>query len=139
MCITKSLDVISIAAFLGAGWLQLQGSSPAFAHISGDTVWYEGVEETLEGFPNIHVAVLFVGAARIPVLPANLTFSAAEAVRVSETLPNARIVPAHFEGWKHLTESKEGLTNTVAAAGRKDRLLWLPVGQTVSLSTFKAD
>jgi hypothetical protein len=56
-------------------------------YISGDAVWYEGVEETLERFPNIHVAVLFVGTARIPVLPANLTFSAAEAVRVAEALP----------------------------------------------------
>lgn len=108
-------------------------------YISGDTVWYEGVEETLERFPNIHVAVLFVGAARVPVLPANLTFSAAEAVRVAEALPKARIVPVHFEGWKHLTESKDDLTNTFAVAGRKDQLLWLPVGKTVPLSTFKAD
>jgi hypothetical protein len=38
------------------------------------------------------------------VLPANLTFSAAEAVRVAEALPKAKIVPVHFEGLKHLAE-----------------------------------
>lgn len=37
MRITKSLGVISIAAFLGAGWLQLQGSSRAFAQAAAAT------------------------------------------------------------------------------------------------------
>jgi hypothetical protein len=37
MRITKSLGVISIAAFLGAGWLQLQGSSSAFAQAAAAT------------------------------------------------------------------------------------------------------
>ena len=37
MRITKSLGVISIAAFLGAGLLQLQGSSPAFAQAAAAT------------------------------------------------------------------------------------------------------
>lgn len=103
-------------------------------YISGDTVWYEGVEETLKRFPNIHVAVLSVGAARVPVLPANLTFSAAEAVRVAETLHKARIIPVHFEGWKHLTESKGDLSKAFAAAGREDQLVWLPAGKSVPLA-----
>jgi hypothetical protein len=37
MRITKSLGVISIAGFLGAGLLQLQGSSPAFAQAAAAT------------------------------------------------------------------------------------------------------
>ena len=37
MRITKSFDAISIAAFLGAGRLQLQGSSPAFAQAAAAT------------------------------------------------------------------------------------------------------
>ena len=37
MRITKSLGVISIAAFLGVGLLQLQGSSPAFAQAAAAT------------------------------------------------------------------------------------------------------
>jgi hypothetical protein len=37
MRITKSFGVFSIAAFLGAGWLQLQGSSPALAQAAAAT------------------------------------------------------------------------------------------------------
>jgi L-ascorbate metabolism protein UlaG (beta-lactamase superfamily) len=110
--------------------LSYRDSRDEAIYVSGDTVWYEGVEETLTRFPNIHVAVLFL-AARVPVLPANLTFSAAEAVRVAEALPRARIVPLHFEGWKHLTESKEDLSKAFAAAGREDQLLWLALGKAV--------
>jgi hypothetical protein len=38
------------------------------------------------------------------------------------------IVPAHFEGWKHFTESRELIRKTFSAAGLVDRLRWLPPG-----------
>ena len=102
-------------------------------YVSGDTVWYEGVEETLQKYPHIRLAVLFVGAAQIPLVPAPLTFTAKEAVRVSAGLPEALIVPVHFEGWKHLKESKEDLTQAFARAGRYDHLLWLEAGKPTSV------
>jgi L-ascorbate metabolism protein UlaG (beta-lactamase superfamily) len=104
-------------------------------YISGDTVWYEGVEEIIRRYPKIRIAVLFVGAARVPVLPANLTFSAEEAVLVGQALPEAKVIPVHFEGWKHLKESREDLSRAFAAAGREDQLLWLPAGSPVVLGT----
>src|SRR5579884_3587651 len=56
-------------------------------YVSGDTVWYEGVEEVLRRFP-IKIAVLFLGAARVPVSPSHVTFTAEEGVRVARALPN---------------------------------------------------
>jgi len=112
-----------------------QDSPEDLIYLSGDTVWYEGVEETLRRYPNIRVAILFVGAAQIPVLPAHLTFTAEEAVRVSAALPHAIIVPVHFEGWKHFKESRQDLTQAFAAAGREDRLLWLQPGKSTPLES----
>ena len=113
--------------------LSYKGSDEEQVYISGDTVWYEGVEETLRRFPHIRLAILFAGAARIPILPANLTFSAAEAVRIAEVLKQATIIPAHYEGWKHLTETKLDISRAFAAARREDQLLWLPAGKAISL------
>jgi len=114
--------------------ISTEESREAPIYVSGDTVWYEGVEQTLQQHPHIRLAVLFVGAAQIPALPAHLTFTAEEAVRVSRALPQAMIVPVHFEGWRHLKESKEDLTRAFAAAGREDHLLWLEAGKRSSVA-----
>jgi L-ascorbate metabolism protein UlaG (beta-lactamase superfamily) len=97
-------------------------------YISGDTVWFEGVEETIRRFPAIRTAILFLGAAHVPVVPSHLTFTAEEAVRFARAVPEAVIVPAHFEGWKHFTESRQQIQKTFSAAGIEDRLRWLVPG-----------
>jgi L-ascorbate metabolism protein UlaG (beta-lactamase superfamily) len=102
-------------------------------YISGDTVWYEGVEETILRFPGIRVAVLFLGAARVSVVPSPLTFTAKEAVRLARALPDAEIVPVHFEGWKHFSESREEVIQAFATAGVGNRLHWLRAGAATRL------
>jgi L-ascorbate metabolism protein UlaG (beta-lactamase superfamily) len=103
-------------------------------YISGDTVWYEGVIETFCRFPAIRVAVLFLGAAHVPVVRSHLTFSAAEAIRFAHAMPRTQIVPMHFEGWKHFSESREQISGAFAAAGLRHRLHWLPTGVACELS-----
>lgn len=61
--------------------------------------------------------------------PANLTFSAAEAVAAARAFPHALIVPLHFEGWEHFTESQEDVAGAFAAAGLADRLRWPVAGR----------
>ncbi|HEX5387111.1 MAG TPA: MBL fold metallo-hydrolase [Gemmatimonadales bacterium] len=103
------------------------------AYVSGDTVWFGGVAEVGRRFAP-GVAVLFMGAARVPeVGPAHLTFTAEEAVRAARALPDARIVPLHFEGWEHFSESRAAVVRAFAAAGLADRLCWPIPGQAVEL------
>ena len=102
-------------------------------YISGDTIWFEGVEKVIDRFPGIRVAVLFMGAAHVPVLPTNITLTADEAVFIAKSLPQATIVPVHFEGWKHFTESRQQIAQIFADAGLEHRLLWLPPGQPTAL------
>jgi L-ascorbate metabolism protein UlaG (beta-lactamase superfamily) len=98
-------------------------------YVSGDTVWYEGVAEVARRFAP-RVAVLFAGAARVRVAgPANLTFTAAEAVAAARAFPRALIVPLHFEGWEHFTESREDVARAFAEAGLADRLRWPVAGR----------
>jgi len=62
-------------------------------YVSGDTVWYEGVEEVARR-ADVRVAFLNMGAARVAeVGPAHLTFTAEEGVEVARAMPRAMIVP----------------------------------------------
>lgn len=102
-------------------------------YISGDTVWYEGVAEVGRRFP-IDIAILFMGAARVPAVgPWNLTFTAEEAVLATAAFPEAVIVPLHFEGWAHFTESRREIEDAFTRAGLAHRLRWPVTGRTIEL------
>lgn len=97
-------------------------------YISGDTVWYEGVEEIAQRF-KVKVAVLFMGAAVVPqVGSAHLTMTASEGVLAAKTFRDAVIVPLHCAGWEHFTESRAEIDKAFAAAGLQHRIRWLPKG-----------
>lgn len=109
------------------------GDSDGAVYVSGDTVWFEGVAEAGRRF-DVRVAILFMGAARVSVAgPAPLTFTAAEGLAVARAFPKAVIVPLHFEGWAHFSESRAEIDRTFEAAGMADRLRWLTPGEPVDL------
>ncbi|MGE5279053.1 MAG: MBL fold metallo-hydrolase [Acidobacteriota bacterium] len=100
---------------------------PASAlYLSGDTVWYEGVREVRTRF-SVRAAFLFMGAARVSAAgPWHLTFTAEEGVEAARAFGEAAIVPLHFEGWEHFSESRPEVDRAFAAAGLGHRLRWLP-------------
>ncbi len=103
-------------------------------YISGDTVWYDGVIEVSRRFP-VRVALLFMGAARVPeVGPHHLTFTAAEGVEAARVFPDATIIPLHFEGWAHYSESRRDIDVAFAAAKLQQRLRLLVPGAPADLS-----
>lgn len=79
-------------------------------------------------------AVLNLGAARIAAAgPKPLTFTAAEAVEVARAMPNATIVPLHFEGWAHFTESRAEIDDAFARARLSNRLSWPRPGEPIEV------
>ena len=110
------------------------GSPNDVVYLSGDTVWYEGVAEVARRFP-VRVAVLFMGAARVrEVGPAHLTLTADEAVEAARAFAGATIVPLHYEGWAHFSESRATIENAFARAGLHERLVFVPPGGTEELA-----
>ena len=102
-------------------------------YVSGDTVWYEGVAEVARRFP-VTVGMLFMGAARVEAVgPWNLTFTAEEAVEAAKALSRATIVPLHYEGWKHFSESRTEIGRAFEEAGMAGRLVWLPRGTAAEI------
>lgn len=107
-------------------------------YLSGDTVWYEGVREVSERFP-MRSAVLFMGAARVQAVGSGaLTFTADEGVEAALALASAEIVPLHYEGWEHFTESKAEIDRAFERAGLSERLRWPIAGQPVLLMNARA-
>jgi L-ascorbate metabolism protein UlaG (beta-lactamase superfamily) len=112
------------------GFVLTSTESPQEAlYVSGDTVWYEGVAEVSRRC-DIRIALLFMGAARAPeVGPAHLTFTADEAVEAARAFAGAIIIPLHFEGWAHFTESRSQIEDAFKAAGMQRRLRWMVLGR----------
>jgi L-ascorbate metabolism protein UlaG (beta-lactamase superfamily) len=103
-------------------------------YASGDTVYYEGVSEVARRF-DVGLAMLFMGAAIVPeVGPAHLTFTAAEAVTAAQEFPNSTIVPLHYEGWAHFSESRAEIVAAFEAAGIGDRLVWPEPGRALQMN-----
>jgi uncharacterized protein (TIGR02246 family) len=117
------------------GFVLRRADAPQRAvYVSGDTVWYEGVAEIARRFP-VEVAVLFAGAARLYAIgPRHLTFTAGETVEAARAFAGAAIVPLHFEGWEHLSESRREIEAAFAEAGLSHRLRWPTAGRVLELS-----
>ena len=114
--------------------LEFPDSNSPSIYVSGDTVWFEGVAEVSRRF-SVGIALLFMGAAKVSVAgPDHLTFTAGEAVEAARAFAAAKIVPVHFEGWEHFTESRTEIVSAFDAAGLGDRLLWPAAGQRIRLA-----
>jgi L-ascorbate metabolism protein UlaG (beta-lactamase superfamily) len=102
-------------------------------YFSGDTVWYEGIQEVARRY-SPRIALLNLGAAKIEAAGNwPLTFTAAEAMEVARAMPDAIIVPLHFEGWEHFSESRTDIERAFADADLEHRLRWPTPGRPITL------
>ena len=103
----------------------LQGSGPT-VYVTGDTVFYEQVEEVGRRF-DVDVVVANLGRVELPGGP-RFTMSAEDAVTAAQRLGARRIVPLHYDGWAHFTQGREDASRAFATAGIADRVQWLEPG-----------
>ena len=113
--------------------LEVAGDPSRTTYVSGDTVWYEGVQEVANRF-DVRLMVLFLGAARVAAVgPVHLTMTAEEGVIAARALPNATIVPLHFEGWAHFSESRAEIEEVFRTVSLETRLRWPVAGSPIGL------
>ncbi len=104
-------------------------------YVSGDNASIDLVAEIAERFPLIRIAIIFMGAARVPAVSSEiLTLDAVGAVEAARLLTRATIVPVHAEGWSHYSEPREAIAPTFSSAGLEQRLELLPVGELVTIA-----
>jgi len=95
-------------------------------YITGDTVFFQGIQEVAEKFKPKYVFI-FAGAAK-PRGPFNVTMSSNDAIDTASAFPGATIIPVHFEGWSHYTESSKMLQQSFDVLGISGRLKILKAG-----------
>src|SRR5208283_296537 len=95
-------------------------------YITGDTVWYEGVAEVARRF-RAGLVLLFAGAAKTRGA-FHLTMDANDALDTAHAFPDATIVPLHYEGWAHFSQSGDDLVQSFKALGIGARLRLLAPG-----------
>ncbi|QEM06725.1 MBL fold metallo-hydrolase [Mucilaginibacter rubeus] len=100
-------------------------------YITGDTVFYDGVKEVAEKFKPQYVFI-FAGAAK-PRGPFNVTMGTNDAIDTAFAFPDATIIPVHFEGWSHYTETGEMLQQSFNALGIGGQLRILEPGVKTNL------
>jgi L-ascorbate metabolism protein UlaG (beta-lactamase superfamily) len=84
-------------------------------YITGDTVWYNGVAEVARRF-HAGIVLLFAGSARTRG-PFNLTMNTNDAIETACAFSDAVIVPVHYEGWAHFTQSGDDLVQSFQTLG----------------------
>jgi L-ascorbate metabolism protein UlaG (beta-lactamase superfamily) len=105
--------------------------------ISGDTVLYEGVREVADRL-QVDTAVLHLGGVQFPITgPLRYTMTAKDAVELCELIRPRKIIPMHYEGWKHFREGRRAIERelTKAPTSMRERVQWLPIGHPVELES----
>jgi len=110
--------------------LSLAGGRPIY--ITGDTVWYEGVAEVARRF-QAGLVLLFAGAAKTRGA-FHLTMDANDALYTAHAFPDATIVPLHYEGWAHFSQSGDDLVQSFKALGIGARLRLLEPGVPTAIA-----
>jgi L-ascorbate metabolism protein UlaG (beta-lactamase superfamily) len=113
--------------------LEWEGQRAGALYISGDTIYYRGVEQVAERF-RIGVAILHLGKARFPITgPLRYTMDHRDAVKAARVLRPQRVIPIHYEGWRHFSEGRAAVEDAFASAGLPLELCWLMLGRPTTL------
>ena len=115
------------------GFVLEQPGEPT-VYVSGDNASLPLVEQIAGRFPNIDIALLFSGAARVPGLDAALTLTSPDAATAARLLGSPRVVALHVEDWEHFSENRADLEAAFSSAGLSDLLVTTPRGEAVEIS-----
>jgi L-ascorbate metabolism protein UlaG (beta-lactamase superfamily) len=92
----------------------LTGDGLPATYVSGDNASLDVVRAIAGRFGPFDVALLFAGAARTPLLDADLTLGSAGAAEAAAILGAREVVPLHFEGWAHFSQGRDSLAEAFA-------------------------
>jgi L-ascorbate metabolism protein UlaG (beta-lactamase superfamily) len=111
----------------------LAGDGIPTTYLSGDNASLGAVAAIADRCGPIDVAVLFVGAARIPARQNGrpLTLTSARAAAAAEVLDAKIVIPAHADGWLHFTEGVDDIVAAFDDAGISEVLKTAPLGQWI--------
>ncbi|WP_354570331.1 MBL fold metallo-hydrolase [Glaciihabitans sp. UYNi722] len=95
----------------------LQAPDRPTVYVSGDNASVPLVGQIADRFAPVDIAILFAGAARIPVIDAPLTLTSTDAAAAAQALQATQVVGLHTEDWQHFSETRADLEAAFAGTG----------------------
>jgi L-ascorbate metabolism protein UlaG (beta-lactamase superfamily) len=113
----------------------VSGENTPTVYLSGDNASMAVVRDVALRIGPIDIAVLFVGAARVPSNERGrpLTLTSACAAAAAELLGAPTVVPARYDGWAHFTEGINQMVRIFDDVGLSSALQVPPLGEWVVL------
>ena len=113
----------------------VEGSDLPTVYVSGDNASIRVVADVAERFPRVDAAVLFAGSARVPRKFGGrpLTLDAARAAAAAAILNAPVVLPAHYDGWAHFSETRADIAKAFDEAGYASVLRLVDHGTWVPL------
>lgn len=103
--------------------------------MTGDTVLFPALRRAAAHLrPDVMLA--HIGAVKFPRTgPLTYSMDAAAAVELTELAEPEMVVPVHVEGWSHFSQQEDAAQAVFAGAfpSARDRVRWLPLGESVDL------
>ncbi|KAG6576521.1 Zn-dependent hydrolases of the beta-lactamase [Phytophthora cinnamomi] len=104
---------------------------PNVVYVSGDTVHIPELASELPKRYHVVVAFMNLGKAiaPLPTGPVQITMDGAQGAQLTHDIGAEKMVPLHFESWKHFKESVEDVRAELAAdAVVKNKVVWVVPG-----------
>ena len=113
--------------------LECEGQQNGALYISGDTIYYHGIDEITEQF-TVSVGIFHLGRASFPLTgPIRFTMDAKDGVQAAQKLNPRTIIPIHYEGWKHFAQGREIISKEFEVAGLGSKVRWLNLGEATEV------
>ncbi|MGC1739919.1 MBL fold metallo-hydrolase [Mycobacterium sp.] len=111
----------------------LSGPGLPTVYLSGDNASIGAVKTIAERVGTVDVAVIFAGAARVPMKERGrpLTMTGQRAAAAAEVLGARLVIPAHVDGWAHFSEGVGEFGGAFDESGILDILAVAPHGEWI--------
>ncbi|WP_203656910.1 MBL fold metallo-hydrolase [Demequina activiva] len=104
-------------------------------YISGDNSSVKKASRVAERFPDVALAFVFAGGAKVERLgDMLLTADAERTSRIGALWPHAALVPVHIDDWAHFAQPRADLLAWFGERGMRDRLTVIERGARVDLA-----
>ncbi|UYQ91743.1 MBL fold metallo-hydrolase [Chitinophaga horti] len=111
--------------------IQYDGQSDGVIYISGDTVYFKGIDEVAKRF-KVDVGIFHAGSVQFRYLSGlgKYTMDSVDLLRAVRVIRPNKIIPVHQRGWTHFKESESHLKHILEADPiTRERMIYLERGQ----------
>ena len=115
--------------------IEFDGQDNGVIYISGDTVYFQGIEEVGRRY-KIDIGIFHLGSAQFRYLTGfgRYTMNSKDLVKAVNILNPRKIIPIHYTGWTHFKEKEQSLIDSLTShVITRERTIFLKPGERTEI------